>query len=79
MNTLTTWHSPFTDDGDDKLINVSSGSVATELITSDLLNAYLQGEECFKEFVAHCLVTSKNFFDPVKKLNLNTFSSLVVK
>ena len=52
MYTLTTWHNPFTYNGDDKLINVLPGSVGTESITSDLLNAYLQGEEYFKESVA---------------------------
>lgn len=66
--TLTTWHNPFTDHGDDKLLfNVSSGSVATESVTSDLLNAYVQGEECFKEFIAQHIVSStKGFFDPIK-------------
>ena len=39
---ITTWHDPFADHDNDKLlINVSSGCVATESITSDLLNAYL--------------------------------------
>ena len=48
-STIITWHNPFIDD--DKLMNISSGSVATESIASGLLNAYLQGEECFKEFI----------------------------
>ena len=83
MATLTTRHNPFTDNGNDKLLfNVSSGSVATESVTSDLLNAYVQGEECFKEFIscrAYSISSTKSFFDPIKKLNLNTFSSLAVK
>jgi len=81
MATVTTWHNPFTHQANDKfLINISSGSVATESITSDLLTAYSQGEECFKEFTSERLQSSaKSFFDPIRKLNLNTFSSLAVK
>jgi len=81
MATVTTWHNPFTHQANDKLlINISSGSVATESITSDLLTAYSQGEECFKEFTSeHLQSATKSFFDPIKKLNLNTFSSLAVK
>ena len=61
-------------------INVSLGCAATESITSDLLNGYSRGEECLEEFISHHLKSStKNFYDPIKKLNLGTFSYLAVK
>ena len=67
MTTLTTWYNPFTDHGNDKLLNISSGTVATETVTDHLLNAYTVGDERFKTFISERIVQPKiRLFEPIK-------------
>ena len=81
MSTLTTWYNPFTNHGNDNLLNISSGAVATESTTGDLLNACMfLGEESFRDFITDRISQpTTDPFKPIKKLNPSTFSSLVVK
>ena len=56
---------------------LSSGIVATEKIESDLPEAEAKGEEHMKNFIKTRLVDqTMDFYEPIKRLNLKTFSSL---
>ena len=58
------------------LVSLSTGVAPSEQITQDLLNAQSVGEKSMKEFIDDRLVEQrKDFFDPLKKLKLGTFSS----
>ena len=55
----------------------SSGIVATEKIKSDLPEAEAKGKEQMKNFIETRLVDqTMDFYEPIKRLNLKTFSSL---
>ncbi|XP_066913065.1 uncharacterized protein [Clytia hemisphaerica] len=60
-----------------KLIGLSSGVVASDDITNDLLTAADVGEKQLKRFVAERIQSSKiKFHDVIKRNNLKTFSSI---
>ena len=64
-------------DDDDSLVNITSGAVATEAIKRDLLHAFDIEKKAFTRFVEDRIVTSSvAFHNPIKKLNLKTFSAL---
>lgn len=59
-----------------QLISPSSGAVASQEVTSDLLNAERIGEEKLSEFIlARLPQRSTEFFDTIKANKLKTFSS----
>ena len=58
------------------LVSISSGVVAEDTVKDDLLNAEEIGESALQEFVKSRLNSDvANFFDPLKKLSLGTFSN----
>ena len=60
-----------------QLVVLSSGIVATEKIESDLPEAETKGEEQMKNVIEKRLVDQTiDFYEPIKQLNLGTFSSL---
>ena len=67
---------PWSNDGD--LINLSTGITATLDVREDLLKAREKGQAAMRSFVtSRCLSDpSKDFFDPLKKMNLKSFKSL---
>lgn len=64
----------------DILINIGSGSVATPEISKSLLEILKIGRERMFEFIETTLektsLQQKNFFDPIKKVQLKTFSDM---
>ena len=74
-STIRSWTNPFERNQD--LINIASGTVAPDSLASDLLGAHKIGYDCAKEFIKNRIVTgSIEFFDPLPKNNLKTFSIL---
>ena len=60
-----------------QLLGLSSGIVTTEKIESDLLDAETKGEEQIKNFIEKRLIDQTiDFYEPIKRLILGTFSSL---
>ena len=78
LRTLSSWSDPFpVSEEDDSLINISSAVLA---VKSDLLNAEAIGEKGFLQFVNNKLKSNKEkFHDPICKLQLKTFTSVVQK
>ena len=81
LQTLSSWSDPFpASEEDDSLINISSGVLVPEAVKSDLLNAEAIGEKRFLQFVNNRLKSNKEkFHDPISKLQLKTFTSVVQK
>lgn len=79
MCNLQTWVNPFElRESDDSLVNLASGVVASQEVSDALLSANLTGEQQFKKFVNERIRTQKvDFFNPLSKLNLPTFSTLL--
>ena len=74
-STIRSWTNPF--ERNEDLINIASGTVAPDSLASDLLGAHKIGDDCAKEFIKNRIVTgSTEFFDPLPKNNLKTFSIL---
>ena len=73
------WTNPFGDHSE--LISLSTGLVAPDNITEDLLEAKDKGIETFKYFCDERLDISatKSFYDPLKKQRLKTFSDIKMK
>ena len=63
---------------DNDLLCISNGLTATEFISQDLQQAKRRGEEVLTAFVVDCLGNESevSIYDPIKKLKLQTFSSL---
>ena len=73
VSVLTYLKNPFQPSND--LVSLTSGVVASDEITEDLLHAETKGQEALDDFVKLLLNSNKtNFFDPLKKLQLKTFS-----
>ncbi|KAG1659185.1 hypothetical protein GQR58_022660 [Nymphon striatum] len=75
------WINPF-DENSQELVSISSGKLATPDITEDLLHAHESGKKAYDAFKTKRLEQeppAKKFHDPMKKLNLKTFSNLSVK
>ena len=82
MQTINSWQDPFDSpfDASVNLVSLSSGVTASDEVKVDLLQSYSSGEQQFLQFVQQRLVSStKNFFDPLPKLKLKTFTTLVRK
>ena len=72
-NTIRRWINSF--DKNEDLINISSGTVAADSLANDLLGARKIGEDCAEDFIKNRIVKhSVEFFDPLPKNNLKTFS-----
>ena len=67
---------PFIVDDQDKLISLSSGAAATELIATDVLGAEKSGKEAQKAFIKDRLEKNEYFFEPVKRMNLRTLGDM---
>ena len=77
LETIRTGTNPFAAEDHVNLCNISSGVVVTDDIAADLLHAYAIGELQFIQFVNERLKSSNvNFYDPLPKLKLKTFSAL---
>ena len=73
---LPSWHDPFSQC--ETLLNIASGVSADEDVQSDLLTALEKGEASLKTFTEKRLEEGKlAFHDPLPKLKLKTFSSLM--
>ena len=70
---------PFGEEND--LVTLSSGVKATEEIKDHLLNAESYGKSAMDDFVKNRLSEKpvQDFFDPIKKRSLKTFTSLMPK
>ena len=52
-------------------------TIAPDSLAGDLLGAHKTGDDCAKEFIKNRIVTGRiEFFDPLPKNNLKTFSIL---
>ena len=62
----------------DKIVGLSTAIEAPLELQNDLMNAFTKGNCAKKEFYSQRLVegATKAFYDPIKKLQLKTFSSL---
>ena len=59
-----------------EICHLVSGLIASATIGNDLLTAHMQGEESMKSFLKRRLLNSEvPFHEPLKKLNLASFSS----
>ncbi|KAG1692625.1 hypothetical protein GQR58_007262 [Nymphon striatum] len=75
------WINPF-DENSQELVSISSGKLATPDITEDLLHAHESGKKAYDAFKTERLeqeLPARKFHDPMKTLNLKTFSNLSVK
>ena len=59
-------------------MNIASGVIASQEVSDALLAAKSVGEQQFKKFVNERIIThTVDFFNPLSKLNLPTFSTLL--
>ena len=58
-----------------KLHCISSGAPAPAAVEKDMMAAESIGKQAKEKFIKERLYTKERFFDPVKKLNLETFQS----
>ena len=81
QETIASWVDPFAEGTEsDDLLNISSGVVAPPNVKKDLMHARTVGEEEFQKFVENRLKTSNvGFFEPLSKLKLETFSTVLRK
>jgi hypothetical protein len=63
---------PFEMEQTDKLYCISSGASATSEIESDVILAEAVGADAKDDFISERLEKHEKFFDPIKRLNLNT-------
>ena len=80
LNALAPLPNPFNADDSQVLCNLSSGIVASDSVTADLLNTHSIGEQKFMDFYNQRLKPSENrvdFFDRLPLLKIKTFSSMV--
>ena len=74
-STIRSWTNPF--ERNTYLINIAAGTFAPDSLASDLLRAHKTGDDCAKEFIKNRIVTgSDEFFDPLPKTYLKTFSTM---
>ena len=74
------WVNPFQQDQTQPLMMLSSGTVATPEVQSDLEKALSKGSVAFQSFVKTRLIEGKvKVLDTLSKLKLKTFRSLSVK
>ncbi|KAG1714205.1 hypothetical protein GQR58_001828 [Nymphon striatum] len=67
------WTNPFGKDPSD-LVCISTETVASTEVTTDMVSAHEKGEHAYKEFEQQRLQKRDCFHDPIKKIRLKTFS-----
>ena len=62
---------------ENRLVSLSNGILATEKLVSDSFNDFKLGTERMDTFIREqCIEKSKDFSDPLKRINIETFSKL---
>ena len=69
------WTNPFGNDSSD-LVSISTGTVASPDVSTDLLAAREKGELAYKEFEQQRIQKGDCFHDPIKKIKLKTFTAM---
>lgn len=69
------WVNPFENQMQD-MVSLSSGISASEDVKNDLLRGQELGSTAYNSFVESRLKEGKNFYEPLKKMKLKTFSSM---
>lgn len=78
LEVLSSWRNPFIGDASDSLTNISSGVTAPAEVAHDLCHAQEIGEQHLQQFMKSRLLNcSTSFHNPLPKLKLKTFKSLV--
>ena len=72
------WTNPFGYDPSD-LVSISTGTVASPDVSTDLLAAREKGEHAYKEFEQQRMQKGNCFNDPIKKIKLKTFTAMKSK
>ncbi|KAG1714189.1 hypothetical protein GQR58_001816 [Nymphon striatum] len=72
------WTKPFGKDPSD-LVCISTETVASTEVTTDMVSAHEKGEHAYKEFEQQRLQKRDCFHDPIKKIRLKTFSIMKSK
>ena len=67
---------PFNAETADKLLILSSGAAATSVVERDVIESENRGREAKDKFIYVRLQTDRDFFEPVKRLNLKTLGSM---
>ena len=67
---------PFDVGDKSSLVVISSGAIVPAEVTFDILRAERAGETAHNEFVSSRLETGTNFFQPISRLGLKSFSDL---
>lgn len=77
LSTMSTWPNPFSPLNPDAVLNISSGVIASNEVTSDLLQAHAIGDSQLLNFIEERLQSSSvSFYHPLHRNNLKTFTSL---
>ena len=79
MEAVESFLNPFTVDSPDQLLILSSGAAASLAVQKDVLRAEQAGREAKEVFIASRLETGKDFFEPVKRMNLMTLGDMSKK
>ena len=72
------WTNPFGYDPSD-LVSISTGTVASPDVSTDLLAAREKGEHDYTEFEQQRMQKGNCFHDPIKKIKLKTFTAMKSK
>ena len=72
------WTNPFGYAPSD-LVSISTGTVASPDVSTDLLAAREKGEHAYKEFEQQRMQKGNCFNDPIKKIKLKTFTAMKSK
>ena len=71
------WKNLFGVTEDEPMSNISSGLVASQQVSNDMLSAYRHGESRLQQFIKDRLLTcTVQFHDPLPSLKLKTFGEL---
>ena len=79
VEALNSFVNPFSGTEKEHLFCISSGQRVPSDIEKDVMNAELLGQEQKQKFIEERLKVDEHFFDPVKRLNLKTISSMSKK
>ena len=77
--TIRSFTNPFDVRNKESLIIISSGAVARPDISRDVLNAEEIGKSAKEDFISQRLQHGKDFFEPIKRLNLKTLDDMSKK
>ena len=69
------WKNPFGNDPSD-LVSISTGTVASPDVPTDLLATSEKGEHAYKEFEQQRMQKGDCFHDPINKIKLKTFTAM---